>query len=239
VPRVIPAVALATSGALAGVACGPTAPAESKGGTEAWSPLAELSAAAAESTWTGTVTVSDSAAGTSSTDDGYGAGSETATKLNSNVVLNATHNGVVANVTYKSETRVNHVARYQYHTVTGSKTEETTASGISRASSVSIDMRDEGNYQINFSGGGVAGKYRMVDEARTVCTDLNADPTCRPGSAATEDSGAVPSQGGIAGSVDGKIDPTKPNVLAGTTTQRHQLNDGSTATRTISWNLSR
>jgi hypothetical protein len=39
--------------------------------------------------------------------------------------------------------------------------------------------------------------------------------------------------------VDGQIDAKQPNVLVGSVTQKHELSDGSPATRTVTWNLSR
>jgi len=50
--------------------------------------------------------------------------------------------------------------------------------------------------------------------------------------------GAPASIGGVRGTVDGRIDPTRPNALVGTAAQRHELNDGSIATQTVTWNLS-
>ena len=159
--------------------------------------------------------------------------------LNSSVTLTVTTNGVVANVTYSLKSLFDQELRYQYHKVVGSKTEETIASGHADNGSVTVDIRSNGMYQINFSGGGVAGTYRMVDTAVTTCTDLNADPTCRPGKSSTEDSGKPTNLGAVAGSVDGKLDEKAPNILRGSVVQKHELNDGSTATRTVTWNLSR
>jgi len=165
--------------------------------------------------------------------------SRTKTQLNSSVTLTVTTNGVVANVTYSLKIFFEQELRYQYHKVVGSKTEETTASGHSDNGSVTVDLRSKGMYQINFSGEGVAGTYRMVDTAVTTCTDLNADPTCRPGKSSSEDSGKPIGLGGVAGSVDGQLDEKAPHILRGSAVQSHELNDGSTARRTITWNLSR
>ena len=79
----------------------------------------------------------------------------------------------------------------------------------------------------------------MVDTAVTTCTNLSADPTCRPGTSSSEDSGKPTGLGGVAGSVDGQIDEKQPHILRGSVVQKHELNDGSTATRTVTWNLSR
>jgi hypothetical protein len=95
-------------------------------------------------------------------------------------------------------------------------------------------------YQINFgSGGGVEGLYTMLEESELICTDRAQNPTCNPGRTKNSDSGKPPGIGGAGGSVDGKLDAKTPNVLRGSTTQQHELNDGSTATRTVTWNLSR
>jgi hypothetical protein len=78
----------------------------------------------------------------------------------------------------------------------------------------------------------------MNDTATTTCKKLEGS-TCRPGASTTKDEGKVPGQGGLAGSVDGKIDGNKPNVLVGSVSQAHTLNDGSVGKRTVTWNLSR
>ena len=194
---------------------------------------------AAGQTFTGTVVVNDSASGSSTTDEGKTSRSETRTSLNHTVAFTVTTNGVVANVTYELKSTVGSQLLYDSHRVMGSRTEETRASGENRDGSVSVDLRSDGTYQINFRGGGVTGEYRMIDEAETICSNQIVNPTCRPGKASSEDSGKPPNLGGLAGSVDGTIDAKQPNVLRGTVAQQHELNDGSTATRTVTWNLSR
>ena len=227
--------------ALAGLACGSSGARASEGQAgQKPSRTALILGGLARSGFTGTVVVSDSAAGEVVTDDQVIGKSTTKTSLNSSVTLTVTTNGVVANVTYSLKSLFEQELRYQYHKVVGTKTEETIASGHNTENaSVTVDLRSDGTYQINFSGGGVTGQYRMVDTATTTCTNLTADPTCRPGTSSSEDSGKPPNLGGLAGSVDGKIDRKQPNVLVGSVTQRHELNDGSTATRTVTWNLSR
>lgn len=203
------------------------------------SAAAQVLGGLARSGFTGTVVVKDAAAGESTTNDSIAA-STTKTSLNASVVLTVTTNGVVANVTYASKTVFEQTAEYQAHRVVGTKTEETTASGHSTENaSVTVDLRSDGTYQINFSGGGVTGEYRMVDTAETICKPNIEGSTCRPYTSSSEDSGKPPNQGGVAGSVDGRIDEKQPKVLVGSEVQRHELNDGSTATRTVTWNLSR
>jgi hypothetical protein len=185
------------------------------------------------------VVVRDSASSTSSNNDSI-VTSTTTRSLNNTATFTVTPGSVVARIGYAEKSRLESDARYQYHRVVGSKTEDTTASGTIQNASVTVDLRSGGMYQINFgTGGGVDGVYEMVDTAETICTNLTADPTCRPGSSTSGDSGKPPNQGGLSGSVDGKIDPKQPNVLVGSATQQHELNDGSTMTRTITWNLSR
>jgi hypothetical protein len=230
--------ALVSLVALAGLSCGKSgAPASGNPDSSAQAPN-PISQYAASQTFTGTVVVKDSASGTSSTNDEVIGGSTTQTDLNSTVVFTVTHDGVVAKISYESKNRVDHEARYQYHKVVGSKTEATTASGTNNDASVSIDLRSDGTYQIAFSSGGVTGQYRMEDTATLTCTNLGADPTCRPGTTSSSDSGAPPGIGGTGGTVDGRIDPAHPNVLVGTEAQQRELNDGSIATRTVTWNLS-
>lgn len=235
--RVIRSAVVVMLVAVAGLVCGPGAAAESQSAASDF--LKGLSKMAARQTFTGTVVVSDSASGASTTDEGRTSRSETRTSLNHTVAFTVTTNGVVANVTYELKSRFDSQLLYDSHRVVGSKTEETRASGENRdGASVSVDLRD-GTYQINFSSGGVTGEYRMVDTAETICSQQNVNPTCRPGTSSNEDSGKPPDLGGLAGSADGKFDPTQPNVLRGSVVQRHELNDGSTATRTVTWNLSR
>jgi hypothetical protein len=225
--------------ALTSLACGSSGANAAESQSAASEFLKGLSKMAAKQTFTGTVVATDTAAGEVVTDDNVIGKSTTKTSLNSSVTLTVTANGVVANVTYASKTLVETEARYQSHRVVGSKTEETTASGHNRENaSVTIDLRSDGTYQINFSAGGVTGEYRMNDTAVTICNAIEGS-TCRPGKSSSEDSGKPQNVGGLAGSVDGTIDRTQPNVLRGTVAQRHELNDGSTATRTVTWNLSR
>ena len=78
-PRVIPAVAMVTLLAFAGISCGPSGtPAAGKPRSSAQSPN-PVSQQAASQTFTGTVVIKDSASGTSSIDDGFGGGSTTTT----------------------------------------------------------------------------------------------------------------------------------------------------------------
>jgi hypothetical protein len=199
-----------------------------------------LGGLAARQVFTGTVVVKDSAASTSNASDTIGT-STTTRSLNHTVTFTVTKGSVVARIAYEEKSRVDSESRYQYHKVVGFKTEETTAAGTrSDGATVSVDLRADGSYQINFgSGGGVVGEYRMFDTSTTICTNLSADPTCRPGSTSSNDSGKPPSQGGVGGSVDGRLDRARPNVLVGSVTQRQELNDGTPSTRTVTWNLSR
>ena len=238
--RVIRSAVVVMLVALAGLACGSSGARAAENQNAADEFLKGLSKMAAKQVFTGTVVVKDTASGTSNTDDGVISKSRTTTSLNHLVVLTVTTNGVVAKVTYESKTRVDHEAKYQYHKVVGYKTEETTAAGTdTQYSQVTVDLRSDGTYQINFRGGGVAGEYRMLDTAQTICTDLASDPTCRPGTSSSQDSGKPASHGGISGSVDGRLDGKQPNVLIGSLTQPLDLNDGSPGRRTVTWNLSR
>ena len=89
-------------------------------------------------------------------------------------MLTVTTNGVVANVTYSSKTLFEQEPRYQSHRVVGTKTEETIASGTSDNASVTVDLRSDGTYQINFSGGGVDGD---VSDGRYGRDDMH-QPEC-------------------------------------------------------------
>jgi hypothetical protein len=169
-------------------------------------------------------------------------GTSKATKsLNHTVTFTVTKGSIVARIVYEEKVRVDSELRYQGYKVVGFKTEETSASGTRRENaSVTVDLRSDGMYQINFgSGGGVEGLYTMLEESELICTDRAKNPTCNPGRTKNNDSGKPPGIGGLGGSVDGKLDAKTPNVLRGSTTQQHELNDGSTATRTVTWNLSR
>jgi hypothetical protein len=225
--------------ALAGLACGSSGAraAESQGAVSDF--LKGFSKMAAAQVFVGTVVVRDSAASTSNASDTI-ATSTTTRSLNHSVTFTVTKGSVVARITYEEKSRVDSELRYQYHKVVGYKTEETTAAGTRNdGATVSVDLRADGTYQINFGSGGVVGEYRMVETGETICTNLSADPTCRPGTTSSNDAGKPPSQGGIGGSVDGRLDGAKPNVLVGSVTQRHELNDGTPSTRTVTWNLSR
>lgn len=225
--------------ALAGLACGSSGAGAAESQSAASDFLKGLSKMAAAQVFTGTVVVKESAASTSKASDTI-ATSTTTRSLNNTVTLTVTKGGVVARIAYEEKSRVDSELRYQYHKVVGSKTEETTAAGTNNdRATVSVDLRADGSYQINFSSGGVVGEYRMVDTAETICTNLTADPTCRPGTTSSNDAGKPPSQGGVSGSVDGTLDRNKPNVLVGSVTEPLDLNDGSVGNRTITWNLSR
>jgi hypothetical protein len=225
--------------ALASLACGSgSASAASEQDMSALGAL--LKKLAAKQVFTGTIVVTDSASGASAHKDIIQTASSNTT-LNHNVVFTVTTGGnVVAKITYAQTELVQSKADYQDHTVTGSKTTETTASGTvsDPGASVTVDLRSDNTYQINFSAGGVEGVYKMSDIGTTTCKKLEGS-TCRPGSTANKEEGKTPDQGGLGGSVDGKIDPSKPNVLAGSVSQAHTLNDGSVGRRTVTWNLSR
>jgi hypothetical protein len=222
--------------ALVSVSCGSGANASQGQGASA---LEQLRGALAKQVFAGTIVVKDTASLTLNTSDTIGR-SRTTRSLNRDVSLAVTAGGTVATIAYAEKSRVDSELTYQYHKVVGYKTEETRASGTNRDnSSVSVDLRSDGSYQIAFRGGGVQGEYRMVEASELICTDLAADPTCRPGTTSSNDNGKPPSQGGVSGSVDGKLDRKQPNVLAGSVTQPLDLNDGSVGNRTITWNLSR
>ncbi len=194
----------------------------------------------AKQVFTGTVVVSDSASGTSGRRDIIET-SGSSTRLNHNVVFTLTPGSIVATITYEEQTRVDSKLDYQAHTVTGTKTTETKASGThsdSASLSVNVDLRSDDTYQINFQTSGVEGVYKMTDTGTTTCKTLEGS-TCRPGSTTNSEDGKAPNQGGLAGSVDGRIDRSKPNVLAGSVSEAFTLNDGSEGRRTVTWNLSR
>lgn len=225
--------------AFAGLACGSSGARAAESQSAADQFLKGLSKMAAKQVFTGTVVVKDTASGTSNTEDPIGK-STTIRSLNNTVVFTVTKGEVVARITYEEKSRVDSEAHYQYHKVVGSKTEETTASGTNNdLASVSVDLRSDGSYQIAFQSGGVVGVYRMLDTAQLICTNPAGDPSCRPGTTSSDDAGKPPGQGGLGGSVDGRLDRNQPNVLVGSVTQRHERNDGSPATRTVTWNLSR
>ncbi len=234
--RLVAAIAVVT---VASLACGsPGAAASEQKELDALANL--LKGLVAKQIFTGTVVVSDSASGSSSRRDVIET-SSSSTSLNHNVVFTLTPGSIVAKITYDEKTRVDSKLDYQAHTVTGTKTTETTASGTHSdpaSVSVNLDLRSDDTYQINFQTSGVEGVYKMTDTATTVCKNLEGS-TCRPSSSTNSDEGKPPNQGGLAGSVDGRIDRSRPNVLAGSVSEARTLNDGSTGRRTVTWNLSR
>jgi hypothetical protein len=189
--------------------------------------------------WSGTIVIKDE--GQSETVEDNGVCCKTMTKLvvSNNVVLTVTKNAVAAKVTFASKSRADHVQRYEYHKVVGYTTNETTANGTDQSDSrFTVDMRPDGRYRIQYKGGGVKGEYRMFDTAETICT--GGDPSCRPGTNSTQDSGQPPNQGVVEGTVEGQVDPKQLKSLVGMSTE--SLDDASanyTGTRTVTWNLSR
>ena len=235
-----PRLSLGIVVALASLACGSSGVSASE--QQDLSALGNLlKGLVAKQIFTGTVVVSDSASGTLSRNDTIET-SSSSTSLNHNVVFTVTPGSVVAKITYEEKTRVDSKLDYQAHTVTGTKTTETMASGTTSdpvSVTVNVDLRSDDTYQINFGTGGVEGLYKMVDTGITACKPKIEGSTCRPGTSTNNDSGKVPSQGGLGGSVDGRIDRSKPNVLVGSTSEPLERNDGSTGRRTVTWNLSR
>ena len=188
----------------------------------------------------GTVVVSDTASGTSSKTDIIET-SSSSTTLNHNVVFTVTPGSVVAKITYEEKTRVDSRLAYQTHTVVGTNTTETVASGTTNDPAtvrVNVDLRSDGTYQIHFGTGGVQGLYTMKETGNTICNAIEGS-TCRPSSSSNSDSGTPRNQGGLGGSVDGRIDKKDVNVLAGSMSEPLTRNDGSTGRRTVTWNLSR
>lgn len=188
----------------------------------------------------GTIVVSDTATGTSSKGDVIETSSSNTT-LSHNVVFTVTPGSVVAKITYEETTRIESRLEYQSHTVTGVTTTRTIASGTNNdptSVGVNVDLRSDGTYQISFGTGGVGGTYTMTETSSTTCKRIEGS-TCRPSTSSNGDSGTPPSEGGIGGSVDGRIDKSKLNVLVGTMSTPLDRNDGSTGRRTVTWNLSR
>jgi len=225
--------------ALAGLACGSSgvSASERQDLTELMNKLKGL---VAKQVFVGTVVVTDSVSGTSGKKDIIETSSSSVT-VNHNVVFTVTPGQVVAKITYEEKTRVDSTLDYQAHTVAGTKPTETTALGtLSDPASVSVnvDLRSDDTYQINFQTSGVEGVYKMTDTGATVCKRFEGS-TCRPSSTTNSDEGKPPNQGGLGGSVDGKRDRNKPDVLAGSVSEALDRNDGSTGRRTVTWNLSR
>lgn len=194
----------------------------------------------AKQVFVGTIVVSDTATGTSGKRDVIETSSANTT-LSHNVVFTVAPGSVVAKITYEETTRIESRLEYQTHTVTGLATTRTIASGTNSdptTVSVSVDLRPDGTYQIAFGTGGVAGTYTMTETSATTCKRVEGS-TCRPSNSSNSDAGTPPSQGGIGGSVDGRIDKSKPSELVGTMSTPVDRNDGSTGRRTVTWNLSR
>ena len=233
-------LAIGVAIALATLACGSTgASAASEQDLSGLGAL--LKGLVAKQVFTGTVVVKDAASGTSDSQDTIGS-STSNTNLNHSVVFTVTPGNVVARIVYEEKTRVDSRLAYQTHTVVGFKTTAMTASGTNTDQTtvrVNVDLRSDGTYQINFGTGGVQGEYRMEELATTTCNPGIEGSTCRAGSSTNNDSGKPPGQGGLGGSVDGRLDSKQPNVLVGSMTEDITRNDGSTGKRTVTWNLSR
>jgi len=233
--RLVTAIVVVT---VASLACGsPGAAASEQKELDA---LADLfKGLVAKQIFVGTVVVSDSVSGTSSKKDIIET-SRSSVTVNHNVVFTVTPGQVVAKITYEEKTRVDSTLIYQTHTIVGTTTTETTASGTTTDPAivhVNVDLRSDGAYQINFGTGGVQGVYTMKETSTTTCNPKVEGSTCRPSATTNSDAGKPANTGGIGGSVDGKTN--KPGVLVGSTSEALERNDGSTGRRTVTWNLSR
>lgn len=241
-PRHIAGVFVMT---LASLACGSrsasAAPAQDASGLERILKGLAKSGIVDKLVFTGTINITDVASGTSSSKDVIGS-STSSTTLNHSAVFTVTPGNVVARITYEEKTRAESRLAYQTHTVVGVTTTEMTAAGTNTDQttvSVSVDLRSDGTYQINFGTGGIQGIYKMEETSTTTCNPRIEGSTCRGSSTTNNGSGTPPGQGGIGGSVDGVLDKRQPNVLVGSIAEPITRNDGSTGTRTVTWNLSR
>jgi hypothetical protein len=234
--RLVTAIVVVT---LASLACSsPGAAASEPAGQDLSALLNSLKKLAAAQAFVGTVVVSESVTGTSSKKDIIET-SRWNTTVNHNVTFTVSAPGqVVAKIMYEEKTRVDSTLVYQTHTIAGTKTEETIASGtVTDPASVrvTVDLRGDGNYQINFGTGGVEGLYTMTETSTTTCNTRVEGSTCRPSTSKNGDSGKPPGTGGIGGSVDGHT--KEPGVLVGSMSEPITLDNGATGRRTVTWNL--
>jgi hypothetical protein len=234
--RLVTAIVVVT---LASLACSSPGAAASEGNGQGLSALLDsLKKAAAAQAFVGTVVISEAVTGTSNKQDVIEK-SKWNTTIDHNVVFTVSAPGqVVAKITYSEKTRVDSILVYQTHTITGTKTEETIGSGTSNDPAldrVTVDLRGDGNYQINFGTGGVPGSYTMEEISTTTCNPKVEGSTCRPSTSKNGDSAKPTGTGGISGSVDG-ITKT-PGVLVGSMSEPIARDNGATGIRTVSWDL--
>jgi hypothetical protein len=183
----------------------------------------------------GTVTVHEAGRGSSTGTDTIGT-SSTTTTLDHTVSVTVTNGRAIAKVSYRHEMSQTQFMDYQEHTVTGSRTEVTTSDGSSTNATVTLDLRADGTYRVEFHVVGVNGTWTMEEESRLDCKP-NAS-SCNPYTTKNADSAPQSGLGGASGDGEGRIDPQAPGTLVGQSVRKLDFPDGS-GTRTVAWNLSR
>jgi hypothetical protein len=201
-------------------------------------PLANLRDAMAKGGWNGFVTIAQSANFSTSYDDHVCCSGTSTVSLVQSSTIDVTHSVPSAKVSYELDESGTTLLKYDDHTVSGSKTEVTTASGTNDFDSrVSVTLYGDGTYTIEYKGGGVKGKYKMQEATTTTCNSrVHGD--CHPTATQNEDQATPDNLGGLEGVIEGEIDPKNPRTLEGSMPEAFEYLPGHPGQRMVTWHLS-
>ena len=206
-----------------------------------------------KSGWSGTIVITETSKSTKSEDNKVCCKSDASSTMTNTVGITLKNGVAVATIDYRLREQSDSVDKYEAEVVTGTRTDLTTASGISKDVRVNVAINDDGSYEIEFDVPGIQGRYEMV--ATSTVTRNPGVSTVGAGTTTNKDSAQPDNLGGVTGSVLGqtrrpsdvykqRLDaaakgaqpPTE--VLKGSETDPTAVGNPA-GTRTVTWNLSR
>ena len=224
-----------------GLNCGPAggaSAAASQAQQQTGTALKGIAQNLAKSVWNGTVVIKDTLVSTTEQDDKVCCKSQGSSNMNQTVTITLTNGIAVAHISYDLRERSDSLDVYDYQTITGARTDVTTASGTNKDARVNVSIYPDGRFEIEYETRGVQGRYQMDETSQTTCKGrVGTDPNCKPGTTTNTDAAQPENLGGVSGSVGGKT--TDPNKLGGTTSETTDSTTTSTGKRTVTWNLYR
>jgi hypothetical protein len=231
VPRRLSLAVLLSASAAFALACG-GAPAQG-------SVNAQALATAASQAWSGTITITQHASNAFAKDNHGGETSNGTQDVTNTVVITMTKGIASSKIDYALREITDQLDHYDGYDVIGKYVENTVAAGTNtKDASIKVSLNDDGTYQIEYNSGGIDGKWDQVVTSQTRCKIQNSE--CQNTSSTTSDSAQKTNQGFVAGSVEGSINTSQPNLLTGTKTEPFDnFADAKPGTTTITWKLTR
>lgn len=188
--------------------------------------------------WSGTIKITQIASKQTLQDDKVMTTSATKQAITNSVLITVTNGQASADINFLLDENTIQQDKYDGYTLDGTNAEKTTAIGTNKTDSrVSVSIYPDGRFEIEYRAGGVTGDYQKTQT--TVITCNGRDPNCRASTSKDSDAAKPANLGYVAGTIDGTINKSTPNVLSGTMTEPFDYFDGSPGKTTITWNLKR